>query len=289
VNTVGYKRNYTDFQTIVTGSASAGAYSAGGVTAQSSQRVSGQGQLQRTSSATDLGIDGQGFFVATDKAENLTGADPRMYTRAGAFTLDKFGYLQNSAGLYLQGWPVDAQGNIPFDPSDLTRLQAINVSAVGGAVEQTTRASVSANLMSSQPLSAEAPAYDAATNSMAAYDPVTGAGVRPDFEFQIPISDSKGGRPQFRRFFLKRADPRHRAARHPAGGAEPVVRGDPRRPRKRGRDGRRLGERSDQDRHRRLHPGRPAGYRQHHAVRLARTTLRSTSPARRPPPSGRAR
>ena len=52
VNTVGYKRNQTDFQTIVTAaSGNRGAYSAGGVLAQSFQRVSQQGQLQRTGNA----------------------------------------------------------------------------------------------------------------------------------------------------------------------------------------------------------------------------------------------
>lgn len=216
VNTVGYKRNETDFQTIVTGKGSSrGQYSAGGVLSQSSQRVAQQGQLQRTASSTDLGIDGQGFFVTTEKAENVTGADTRMFTRAGAFTLDKLGYLQNSAGLYLQGWPVDQQGEIQFDPSDLTRLQPINVSQVGGAVEMTTRASVSANLMSSQPLSPEAATYDPATNSMAAYDAATGTGVKPDFELQIPVSDSKGGRRSLVISFLKRADPANPGAAVP--------------------------------------------------------------------------
>jgi flagellar hook protein FlgE len=104
------------------------------------------------------------------------------------------GYLRNGAGFYLQGWPAAEDGTIPYDPSDLNRLQAINVAQVGGAVEATTRAAVSANLRSSQTPSAAAAAYDP-LNGMSAYDPLAtpATGVKPDFEMQIPISDSKGG------------------------------------------------------------------------------------------------
>lgn len=196
VNTVGYKRNQTDFQTIVTAqqNRSSGAYNAGGVLATARQRVGEQGLLTRTTSNTDLGINGQGFFVATQKPENLTDTDARLFTRAGSFTVDEFGYMRNSAGLYLQGWPVSSTGEVRTDPSDLGLLESINVTAVGGAAEQTTRVGVNANLNDSQPLSAEAGAYNVATNSMAQYDPATNAGVRPDFEIQIPVSDSKGGK-----------------------------------------------------------------------------------------------
>src|SRR5690349_21018797 len=68
VNTVGYKRNVTDFKDIVTASTNKGSYSAGGVLSNTRQHVSTQGVLQQTSSGTDLGISGNGFFVATQKA-----------------------------------------------------------------------------------------------------------------------------------------------------------------------------------------------------------------------------
>ncbi|HYE41771.1 MAG TPA: flagellar hook protein FlgE [Caulobacteraceae bacterium] len=207
VNTVGYKRSQSAFQTIVTAQAVHGSYSAGGVLATTRQFVSQQGLLQRTNSSTDLGIAGQGFFVATEKPENLDATDARLFTRAGSFQVDELGYLQNSAGLYLQGWPVDNDGNVLMDPSDITRLDSINVSTVGGAAEQTTRVSLNANLKSSQTLSADLASYNALTNSMSMYDAETGTGVKPDFEMQIPISDSKGGQRTIAVSFLKSATP----------------------------------------------------------------------------------
>lgn len=225
VNTVGYKRSQSQFQTIVTSQAAVGAYSAGGVQATTRAYVSQQGLLQRTSSNTDLGIAGQGFFVATQKAEDLDSTDARLFTRAGSFQVDDLGYLRNAAGLYLQGWVADTDGVITVDPSDISRLSSINVGTVGGAAEQTTRVGINANLKSSQALSSELGTYDPALNSMAMYDPETGAGVKPDFEIQMPISDSKGGQRTIAVSFLKSATPNEWYAEIRAVPASDVVTG----------------------------------------------------------------
>ncbi len=113
VNTVGYKRSQGEFQTLVNSQTRAGgSYSAGGVMANTRAFVSQEGQLQRTTASTDLAVSGQGFFVTTTQAENVGATDTRLFTRAGAFRVDNLGYLKNSAGLYLQGWPVDSNGEI---------------------------------------------------------------------------------------------------------------------------------------------------------------------------------
>lgn len=217
VNTVGYKRTTSEFSTVVNSQSAGTGYSAGGVQATARHFISQSGQLQRTSSSTDLGISGQGFFVVTQKPENLLPTDTRLFTRAGAFTVDKLGYLQNTAGLYLQGWPIDSNGNINTDPSDVNRLRSINIGSVGGTAEPTTRAQLNANLNDAQVISdaaedaASAPpgplAYSAATNNMASYDETAELpdGVRPDFRLSVPISDSKGGQRTIAISFLKSA------------------------------------------------------------------------------------
>lgn len=200
VNTVGYKRAATEFSTVVNAQTQGVGYSAGGVQATARHFISQAGQLQRTTSGTDLAIAGQGFFVVTEKSENLALSDARLFTRAGAFKIDDLGYLQNTSGLYLQGWPVASDGTINADPSDMSRLRTINVGSVGGAAEPTTRVGLNANLKSSTTPNADVVAglYDpdltsAAYNSMAMYaaDPTTG--IKPDFEITVPVSDSKGG------------------------------------------------------------------------------------------------
>ena len=207
VNTVGYKRTAVDFSTVVNAQNQGAGYSAGGVLANTRNYISQAGQLQRTTSSTDLGIAGQGFFVATEKAEGLDAGDARLFTRAGAFRVDEFGYLKNTAGLYLQGWPVDSEGGIVRDPSDLNKLKSINVGSVGGTAEATTRAQLNANLQSSQAVSPDIATYNLATNSMSMYDAAAGTGFKPDFQITVPASDSKGGQRTIAYSFLKTANP----------------------------------------------------------------------------------
>ena len=211
VNTVGYKRTAIDFSTVVNAQNQGAGYSAGGVLGNSRNYISQAGQLQRTTSSTDLGIAGQGFFVTTEKAEGLDAGDARLFTRAGAFRVDEFGYLKNTAGLYLQGWPVDSEGNITRDPSDLNKLKSINVGSVGGTAEATTRAQLNANLQSSQTVSPDIATYlvaaGATNKSMSVYDAEAGTGFKPDFQITVPASDSKGGQRTIAYSFLKTANP----------------------------------------------------------------------------------
>lgn len=233
VNTVGYKRTASEFSTVINSQTKGAGFSAGGVLANTRNFISQPGQLQRTTESTDLGISGQGFFVTTERPEGTSTTEARLFTRAGAFRVDDFGYLKNTAGLYLQGWPVNADGEIVTDPSDLTRLVSINVGAVGGTAEATTRAQVNANLKSSQVVSDAAKAatstpvgagaYNPATNSMAQYNATAGTGVKPDMEVTIPVSDSKGGQRTIAVSFLKSDIPNQWYAEIRAVPADSVV------------------------------------------------------------------
>jgi len=226
VNTVGYKRNQVSFSNVVTGESVQGRYSAGGVQGKDYQYVSQQGLLQTSSSPTDIAISGDGFFVVTEKSQNLGPADTRVFTRAGAFHVDADGYLQNTAGLYLQGWLADSTGAINYDPSDLNKLSSLNVRNIGATVIATPSVQVTANLDSNTALSAAVTsqdsvtpasyawnaatnptAYDAVNHSMSAYDPVAGTGVKPDFTIQLGIVDSKGGTHTVSMSFLKARTP----------------------------------------------------------------------------------
>jgi flagellar hook protein FlgE len=136
VNTVGYKTDAVDFQSLVTNGASTGTYSAGGVSTVNQQYVSQQGSATQTSSPTDLAIAGQGMFVTSATSAGLTPNSQVLFTRAGSFTPDNQGYLVNSSGLYLMGWPADSSGAISTSTS-LNSLQPINITTP--AHQQPTR------------------------------------------------------------------------------------------------------------------------------------------------------
>lgn len=203
VNTTAYKRNQVSFNTMVTAQ-TAGRYSAGGVMGATRQYTSQQGLIQAASSPTDLAISGDGFFVVTSKPNGLTNADTRLFTRAGSFTVDANGYLKNDAGLYLQGWPVNANGQFETNPSDLTRLTSINVKGLGTAVSATGSVAISANLDKAGVVSAGEAAYSGTTvASMADYadDPATG--TKPDFTIEMNVIDSTGATHRFTLAMLK--------------------------------------------------------------------------------------
>ena len=146
VNTVAYKRNQVNFANVVTSQAVKGKYSAGGVQGITRQFVSQQGLIQASSSTTDMAISGDGFFVVTDKGAGLTPSDPRLFTRQGSFSVDADGFLVNDSKLYLQGWPVQANGTFNVNPSDLTAMQPINVKNLGAAVSPTGTIGITANV-----------------------------------------------------------------------------------------------------------------------------------------------
>lgn len=194
-NTIGYKRvgvNFADLVNSDTGSS----YSAGGLTASIHNLVSQQGTITASSSATDLAIAGGGFFVTSQSPGGASNGDGLLFTRAGSFNVDKDGYLENSAGLFLQGWPTDSSGNV-LSGSGPDSLAPINLLQFANSAQKTGNVSVSANLNADQTASIAATSdWDPAVlaKSMANYaatDPHVG--LKPDFSIQIPINDSKGG------------------------------------------------------------------------------------------------
>ncbi|HKR89883.1 MAG TPA: flagellar hook protein FlgE [Phenylobacterium sp.] len=142
-STTAYKTSQTDFETMLTGST--GADVAGGVTATTMQNMSQQGQIASTSTATNVAIQGDGFFVVGSSA-NSTASDLN-YTRDGSFTKDSAGNLVNDAGDYLMGFATDSSGSvIVANTSDLSNLQPINLSKIGGTAKATSEINFTANL-----------------------------------------------------------------------------------------------------------------------------------------------
>lgn len=156
VNTVGYKGTASRFSTLVTTAATETKFTPGGVQARPFALVEQQGLVQASSSPTDLAISGQGFFVVNSSS---AGTNEPLYTRAGSFHQDNLGNLVNTAGLFLQGWPLDANGLLPGAPgnttnttssADLASLQTVNVSKINGTAAATTTVSAGINLTATQ-------------------------------------------------------------------------------------------------------------------------------------------
>lgn len=168
VNTAGYKSSSTVFQDVLSQTmqgAGAPVNGAGGTNpAQVGLGVKlgaistnfAQGATQLTGRATDLAIQGDGFFAVRQGGENL-------YTRAGSFNFDANGSLVTPSGASVLGWAANAGAINPNGPLEPVRLP------IGQTMppEQTTTVRLGGNIPDSE--------YDAAnpvsiTNGVTIFD-----------------------------------------------------------------------------------------------------------------------
>lgn len=145
VNTIGFKRSEAAFYSLVTTESASARYSPGTVSVDRIQRVNQQGPIQQSSSNTDVSVSGNGFFAV--KVNSLDSSfDEFLYTRNGQFAEDSQGFLRNSAGFYLYGWPLDQDGNLPAATGDLSSLEPVDVAFLGGLTRATSTAGIALNL-----------------------------------------------------------------------------------------------------------------------------------------------
>lgn len=144
VNTTGYKRSEASFSTLVTAQNRSTLYSPGSVISSRIQRVDQQGPLQQAASSTDAAISGNGFFTVKRNPDDSS-LDEFLYTRNGQFAEDAEGFLRNSAGFYLYGWPVDSAGEITGGQT-VENLTPVSVGFATGQAITTANAEIAINL-----------------------------------------------------------------------------------------------------------------------------------------------
>lgn len=109
VNTVGYKASSVSFSEMYSqtlrGASSSSANRGGtnpmqvglGATVAAISVNHSKGSIQRTDIATDLMVDGSGFFIVSNDANGQN----KFYTRAGNFNMDEQGFLVTTEGLFV--------------------------------------------------------------------------------------------------------------------------------------------------------------------------------------------
>jgi flagellar hook protein FlgE len=127
--TTGYKRLDTTFSDLVSGGGSKQAQQVSGTTFATSRATNTvQGDIKSVDVDTYMAINGPGYFVVTKASDVVDGsttfAKETYYTRGGDFERDKEGYLINSSGYYLKGFPLDPDtGNAIGDNPTVVRIE----------------------------------------------------------------------------------------------------------------------------------------------------------------------
>ncbi len=119
VNTVGFKGSRVIFQDIYSNTiktaAAPDANNGGtnpqqvglGVSIAAIDVMHTKGAPQYTGEPLDFSIDGEGYFIISDGSQEL-------YTRAGNFYISVNNYLVTANGAYVQGYGVDAAGDVDY-------------------------------------------------------------------------------------------------------------------------------------------------------------------------------
>jgi len=139
-NTTGYKNVDAQFADLIS-SASQNTFEGSGVTTTYAYANTTQGSYSTTSTATNLAVNGNGFFVVSDSSGAL------YLTRDGSFTPDADGNLVNASGFTLMGYSL-ADGAATAVANGSAGLVAVNTKSSALTATPTTTGTISANLPS---------------------------------------------------------------------------------------------------------------------------------------------
>jgi flagellar hook protein FlgE len=194
-NTVGFKSQRAIFQDVLGHSILAGTSASlpgSGVRIGKIQQMFTQGSLANTGVATDLALNGDGFFVVNGTVE---GINSNFYTRAGQFVLDKDGFLTNAGGLKVQGYQANGDGTFQ---ASISSVKAPTSSLPANA---TSAIQITANLDASEEL-----ITDGATPPVVVPFNVADPANTSQFSTSITVYDSLGSAHSLDVYFEKTAD-----------------------------------------------------------------------------------
>lgn len=118
VGTTGFKSSRAEFGSVYADSQAMGVDVIG-----QTQSINKGGSLASTGRNLDVAISGGGFFVTRNPAGDIG------YTRAGVFGADKDSFIVNGAGQRLQGYSVNADGELQVGSLGDLQLRSANLPA----------------------------------------------------------------------------------------------------------------------------------------------------------------
>jgi len=144
--TAGFKQSRAEFADVYAASVLGGGANpqGSGVLLADVSQLFNQGNINYTQNGLDLAINGNGFFVTSNNGDV-------SYTRAGYFGTDKEGFVVNNFGYKLQGYAVDANGNLQNGV-----VSDVQIQTASQAPKATTEVNQTFNLNSTNKIPANA-------------------------------------------------------------------------------------------------------------------------------------
>lgn len=126
-STVGFKNSRTEFADVYSRTIADGCTSSQvgqGVYVTRVNQQFKQGSIDITGNSLDMAVAGDGFFITKDASGGI------FYTRAGEFSVDRDGFVENALGMKLQVFPVTSA-----DPYDVSNVTFANSSSTAGLTD----------------------------------------------------------------------------------------------------------------------------------------------------------
>ena len=189
VGSTGFKKSRAEFGDIFsTTPLETNVVGAGAQSKSISQQFS-QGNIVQSTNTLDMAVSGQGFFAL--KAGGNAGQT--VYTRNGSFNVDDSGFIVDSNGQFLLGYPVDSDGAV--SDKTLSGSVKMQLQTEYGDPKETNRVGMGVNLPADAPVISASSIFDA-------NDPKTYSASS-----SVTIFDNMGNPKSATIFYLKTQDP----------------------------------------------------------------------------------
>jgi flagellar hook protein FlgE len=139
-NTKGYKNDRAEFEDLLSTSLNENSNLGRGARLRAITTSYTQGALSNTGMITDMGIQGDGFFMVKNDSTEVQESNGMFFTRQGSFRFNKDGFITDVNGGKVQGYMADDSGKLS------TKLTDVQITQNALAPVATNKVSVAANL-----------------------------------------------------------------------------------------------------------------------------------------------
>jgi flagellar hook protein FlgE len=199
VSTNGFKRSVTQFADVIASTANSNPSQmvGSGTVVKAVRQQFGQGGFTQSSSALDVAISGDGFFIVKGDEKSGNGVS---FTRNGSFQVTSDRYVVDSQGNKLQVYPVDGSGAVVA--TGLASTVSLRLPQTSGKPEATQNVAFSLNLNANSAIPADADRFEDVDYAFDRFDPGT-----YNQSAQSTIYDSNGNALTLTTYFVRETAP----------------------------------------------------------------------------------
>ncbi|MBO9622012.1 MAG: flagellar hook protein FlgE [Sphingomonas sp.] len=199
VQTNGFKKSQTQFADVIASTANSNPTQmvGSGVVVKAVRQQFGQGGFTQSSSALDVAISGDGFFIVKGDEKSGNGV---AFTRNGSFQVNADRYVTDAQGNKLQVYPVDGSGAVVA--TGLSSTVSLRLPQTSGTPEETENVKLGLNLNAGSPIPADAARFDDEEYQFDRFDPGT-----YNQSVQTTIYDANGNALTLTNYFVRETKP----------------------------------------------------------------------------------